>query len=222
MVELRTEEEQLEAIKGWWKSNGNALITGVVVALVAVGGWKYYKHQNIETLTAASVKYQELVELIVEKPDGFSEADTANANAVFDVLKSEYSKTSYTQLAALLLAKQSIVNNDFDAALNQYNWILENSPSEDIAVMTTLRIAKIQFQKNMLDEALATLAKISGKLLSASVNELKGDIYSAKNDTNAAKAAYDAAQKIATEEDLYMPNLKLKLDELAVSDAEGA
>ena len=39
MAELRTEEEQLEAIKRWWKENGTSLIAGVAIAAAGVFGW---------------------------------------------------------------------------------------------------------------------------------------------------------------------------------------
>ena len=40
MAELRTEEEQVEALKSWWKENGKSLIMGVVIAVAAVFGWR--------------------------------------------------------------------------------------------------------------------------------------------------------------------------------------
>ena len=38
MAELRTEEEQLEAIKRWWKENGTSLLAGAVLAAAGVFG----------------------------------------------------------------------------------------------------------------------------------------------------------------------------------------
>lgn len=39
-MEHRTEEEQVAALKQWWKDNGNSLIIGVGLALAVVFGWK--------------------------------------------------------------------------------------------------------------------------------------------------------------------------------------
>ncbi|MGU3844696.1 YfgM family protein, partial [Vibrio diabolicus] len=38
-----TEEQQVEAIKDWWKENGKAVIIGAVVGLGGLFGWRYYQ-----------------------------------------------------------------------------------------------------------------------------------------------------------------------------------
>ena len=40
MADYETEEEQIEALKDWWRENGNSLLIGVAVALVAVFGFR--------------------------------------------------------------------------------------------------------------------------------------------------------------------------------------
>ncbi len=40
MAELRTEEEQIEAIKRWWKENGVSLLIGAAIAAAGVFAWK--------------------------------------------------------------------------------------------------------------------------------------------------------------------------------------
>jgi predicted negative regulator of RcsB-dependent stress response len=37
---MRTEEEQVEALKGWWTENGKSLLFMVAIALSAVFAWK--------------------------------------------------------------------------------------------------------------------------------------------------------------------------------------
>jgi len=39
--EFSTEDEQVEAIKKWWKENGTSLIVGVVLGLSVLFGWRY-------------------------------------------------------------------------------------------------------------------------------------------------------------------------------------
>ncbi|PAR85254.1 YfgM family protein, partial [Vibrio cholerae] len=38
-----TEEQQVEAIKDWWKENGKAVIFGAVIGLGGLFGWRYYQ-----------------------------------------------------------------------------------------------------------------------------------------------------------------------------------
>ena len=43
---MRTEEEQVAAIKSWWKENGKSLVLTVAGVLAGVFGWKAWKHKQ--------------------------------------------------------------------------------------------------------------------------------------------------------------------------------
>lgn len=46
-----TEEEQVEALKKWWKENGTAVIVGVVIGISAVVGfWKWREYRDARLL----------------------------------------------------------------------------------------------------------------------------------------------------------------------------
>ena len=60
MVDYDTEEEQLEAIKRWWRENGVGVILGVVVGLGALAGWKGWTWYQNEQAMAASAIYDEV------------------------------------------------------------------------------------------------------------------------------------------------------------------
>ena len=43
------EQEQIAAIKDWWRKYGNVLTTGVLLVLVGIAGtqgWRYYRAQQ--------------------------------------------------------------------------------------------------------------------------------------------------------------------------------
>ena len=46
MNEYETEEQQVAALKTWWKENGTSLIVGLFVGVSALFGWRYYAEQN--------------------------------------------------------------------------------------------------------------------------------------------------------------------------------
>ena len=46
MAELRTEEEQVQAIKDWWKNNGSSLLIGIGAALAIVFGWQAWQNHQ--------------------------------------------------------------------------------------------------------------------------------------------------------------------------------
>ena len=39
----RTEEEQIEAIKKWWQTNGNNILIGIGLAIAVVFGYQFWK-----------------------------------------------------------------------------------------------------------------------------------------------------------------------------------
>ncbi len=43
-----SEEQQVEAIKDWWKENGKAVIFGAVIGLGGLFGWRYYQDSVVE------------------------------------------------------------------------------------------------------------------------------------------------------------------------------
>ncbi len=42
-----SEEQQVEAIKRFWKENGTAIIAGVVLGLGGLYGWRYFQDQQL-------------------------------------------------------------------------------------------------------------------------------------------------------------------------------
>ena len=65
MAELRTEEEQVQALKNWWNENGKSLLLWIAVALAAVFGWKGWQQQQAVEAENASVLYQNLLDATV-------------------------------------------------------------------------------------------------------------------------------------------------------------
>ncbi len=72
----RTEEEQLEALKKWWQTNGKAVIMGIGASLLLIVGWRAWQDHSRSTSEAASVAYQEVLEA----------AQKAAANAFADIM----------------------------------------------------------------------------------------------------------------------------------------
>ena len=61
MADLRSEEEQLDVAKRWWKENGTSLIAGAVLAAAGVFGWNAWQNYQEGQSEAASARYQQLV-----------------------------------------------------------------------------------------------------------------------------------------------------------------
>ena len=198
-----TEEQQVEAIKEWWKENGKAVILGGVIGLGALFGWRYYQDSVIAAKDAASQSYSVAIEALTEKGTEAS----ATVQSFIDGNKD----TEYAALAALQLAKAQIDAGDIDAALTQLEWAKANSSDETLAPLVTFRIARVLAEKGELDKALSELASIKADSWTGRVAELKGDLLLRKGDKDGAYTAYTEAQQAKDASQA----LQMKLDDLA-------
>ena len=91
------EQEQLDALKAFWKQYGN-LITGILVAaLTAYAGWNAWQWWQRDQAYKSGAMFEQL-----ERAALIGDAD--QAKRVFDDMKSRYPRTVYTQQGALLAA----------------------------------------------------------------------------------------------------------------------
>lgn len=222
MSEMRTEEEQVQAIKDWWKENGKSLVLGIGVALAAVVGWKGWQDRQAVEDENASVLYQNMLEATVSGITTMRnpEADTdqlATAKHLAEQLKDEYESSTYAKFAALLQARLAVDAKDYDAALAEIEWVLSHEPTAEMKLIASMRKARLLAAKGETDSALSLLNGLQAGRFQASIEELKGDLLLTKGDKNAARTAYQAADK-ALEQAGARPLLTMKLDDLAVKD----
>ena len=198
-----SEEQQVEAIKEWWKENGKAVILGGVLGLGGILGWNYYQDSVIAEKNAASDSYTKAVTLLAE----------SGSNAVTDVQSfiDANSGTEYAVLAALQLAKVQVDAGNIDAALTQLDWAKANTKDETVKPLVDFRIARISAQQGEADKALEQLSAISSTVWQGRVAELKGDILLQKGDKEAAYSAYVEAQQAGDASSA----IQMKLDDLA-------
>lgn len=204
MEQFATEEQQVEAIKRFWKENGMAIIVGAVIGLGGLWGWRYYNEQQITTQEAASSEYQQAIEALAADASGFTTAvEFVNANP----------DTGYSLLASLMLAKEAVERKDLDEAAKQLSFVSDNSQDVALQSIANLRLARIQLEQSAYDDALATLGKVTDVAFEAQVAEYKGDVYVKQQLFDKARASYSAA----LEKNANNNMLKMKLDNLAVA-----
>ena len=69
MAELRTEEEQIQAIKDWWKKNGSSLLIGIGAALAIVFGWQAWQNHQAQQRTEAANQFANLLNAFSDQAD---------------------------------------------------------------------------------------------------------------------------------------------------------
>lgn len=214
MTELRTEEEQIAAIKRWWADNGRSLLIGVGLALAIVFGWKAYQNSVIQTNTEASGLYQQLINEATKNNFDDEEANTLAFLA--NELKTKFESTEYAIFAAMFLAKDAVEQKNYEAAKTELNWILSKTEDARIQHIVKARLARILSAEGQHEEALAMLDASLNQFEPAYL-ELKGDINKRMGNTEQAVEAYQAAYQLIKDKPQTLPLLAVKLSDLGVN-----
>ena len=216
MSEMRTEEEQVEALKTWWKDNGKSLLLGIALALAVVFAWRGWQNNQQVTAENASVVYQNLIQAVAvaSAPNG-TDDQRATARHLASNLKEEYGSTAYAQFGALLNARLAVDAGELDTALAEFDWVLAHSPDAGMQAIATMRKARVIAAQGDAQAAIALLEGLGAEHFTASVGELKGDLYLQLGDTDKARAAYQFALD-AVEQKGTRPILAIKLNNLAI------
>ncbi|GAB2689627.1 tetratricopeptide repeat protein [Aliiglaciecola sp. 3_MG-2023] len=200
MEEFATEEQQVEAIKRFWRENGLAIAVGVVLGVGGLYGWRYYNDTQIAEKEAASLSYEQINTTLNSKNTQEAEAFVEN------------NQGGYSILTALQLAKLSAEDGDLEKAVTHLKYAANNAQDPALKSVANLRLARVQNSLNQFDQAMASLDLVTQPAFVAQVEEIKGDIYFNQSNFDAAKAAYTAS----LEANAGNQPVKMKLDNLAV------
>ncbi|HEY8119209.1 MAG TPA: tetratricopeptide repeat protein [Methylophilaceae bacterium] len=179
------EQDQIDALKTWWKTNGNLVTWAAIVAMVSftgMQGWKYYQHQQS---TQASAQYQLLTQV--------DSKDLKSIQGLSGQLMEKYTSTPYAGRAALIAAKANFAAKDSKSAKAQLQWAAKNSKEDAIKSIALLQLAAIQLEEKAYDDALKTLSENHSSGFDGLFADLKGDVLVAQGKNSDAKLAYQEA-----------------------------
>lgn len=210
----RTEEEELAMIRDWWQRNGKPLITGSVLALVLVFGWKGWQNYQVEQAQGASMLYQQLLESVMPAN---GQPDPAQIAALASNLKKDYAGTTYAQYGSLFVAKVAVEAGKPEDAVNELQAVLEKPADATLEELARQRLARVQAAQGKAEEALKLLQAKVEPAFAASRDELKGDLLLQLGRIEEARVAYESAKKALSDESTQS-SLQMKLDDLATKD----
>jgi len=195
-----TEKEQVEQIKKWWNSNGKQIIAGAVIGLAGIWGWNTYSdYQDNQSLNARSLY--------------LSYASDSNNLGAYDRLTTDFSSSSYSDQAILLMAKYLFDAGSYTQALGVIKPLI-NNPSSVIANTAALRAASIHLQLGQHDQALLILEGQSEDGFSGLIYNLMGDIYLDLGNRSEAQKYYSLAIDNVAESSNLSQLIQIKLDDL--------
>lgn len=215
MEVYRTEEEQVAAIKRWWKENGSSLLIGVGLALAIIFGWKAWQANVASKQSAAAALYQDVL-IATTNPD--EEKGRASVNFIAEQLRESHSGSPYAIYASLIQARTSVDQGEHSKAIEQLNWALQKSKGA-LKTLVEYRLAQTQWIAGDAQAALATLKGIQqAQGFAGLIGALEGDILHSKGDLDGARAAYRKASDAVASGAQVVPLLDLKMAELGLTE----
>jgi predicted negative regulator of RcsB-dependent stress response len=200
------DEAQVEQLRTWWRENWLALAGGLGLGLAGIFGWEAWQDSQTAKAEKASQIYEDLKKVPAVRG--------GHAAELGQKLIADFAGTPYAAQAALLLASRAVEQNDLDGARTRLTWVLDHADDPGMKKIARLRLARVLWQQDKPDDALAQLDIADDDAFAALYQELRGDIQLARGDRAAAKTAYEKALQAGPAE-TQREGLRRKLDDVA-------
>lgn len=203
-----TEEEQLQAIKKWWKKYSNIITVILSIILLCISGYKYWNWHQQKVNQQASNAYEHLML-------AFSNQDSKGVRSYASLLLKDYNDTVYSDAARLTLAKLYILREKYPQAKQELEYVATHSKMTALQQVAQIRLARLLAAAKSYDKALAELEKVADTTYMPVINELRGDIYVATGKYQEAVLSYRQAISEAQKHGMGNLFLEMKTNELA-------
>ncbi len=201
------QQEQISAMKAWFEQYGNWIVAAsLIVVAVAAGnwGWRWYAQREAN---AAAVIYDRYAQALANK-------DAAKARDLAATLTQQHAGSAFASFAALAQARASIDAGDATAAKAQLRWVMDKSPSRELAALARIRLAGVLLDEKAFDEGLALLQADMPAALAAEASDRRGDLLLAQGKKADARSAYAKALEQIGPQNPLRAIIQSKLDAL--------
>lgn len=205
------DEAEVEQLRRWWRENWMALAGGLGIGLAGIFGWETWQDARTAQSEKASQIYEDLRKVTPDRSD--------QAAALGHTLIEDYAGTPYAAQGALYLAAKAVERSDWDAARTRLEWAARHADDPGLKKIARLRLARVLWQQQKTDEALAQLEIKDDDAFASLYQELRGDIELGRGDRDKARAAYEKAMALGPAP-ANRELLQRKLDDLGAETAQ--
>jgi len=209
------EQEQVDALKSFWRQYGNLITWTLILALGAFAAWNGWNWYQRDQGVKAGAMYDEL-----DRAVQASEVD--RAAKIFADLQGRYPSTAWAAQGGLMLAKLQLDKGQPDAASAALKWVAEKSADEGLKAIASLRLAGIELDAKRFDAALKAVEAANAKGFESLAADRRGDVLLAQGKTQQAADAFLTAWKDMPESLEYRRVVEAKLNSLGVAPAPAA
>jgi len=201
------EQEQLAAVKAWWKQYGNLVMWIVIVVLSIYAAWVFWgTYQRRQAEQAAQLYYE--MQLAVQSND------RERAQRIASDMQEKFGKTAYAPMASLIAARIAHDFKEVDAAKRLLRWVVDQSKTDGYRAIARIRLAGMLLDEGKYDEAQAVLAAEFPEAFGSMAEDRRGDIYYAQGKLDEARKAYQSALAKTAADDPGRVLIQLKLEDL--------
>ncbi|MBN2648088.1 MAG: tetratricopeptide repeat protein [Thiotrichales bacterium] len=212
MSRYETEEDQIEAIKSWWKKHGTTLLTGVLVVVLAFSGWRYWSNSQYVASANASATF----EALQTRADQGAFGEVAREALK---LMQEQPDSAYAVAAAFMYAKYELDQGKVDVALEKLTWVVDNAQDPELKALAKLRKARIYLDQKNVSAADLLLAELKKSPLSqaeqANVAYVAGLSALQQSQSESAREAFTAVLDNPKADENLRGLAQIQLDDLA-------
>lgn len=213
METYTTDQERVDAIKKWWRENGNAMIGGALLGLAVVFGYRWWDERGQNYKAQASMQYEALQAAL-------RAGKLADAESQINALRTQYQDTPYATLATLIEARIKADRNDLPGARTALDWVVAHAALPEMKAIAQLRLARLLLAEGKPDEAMKALPDAAIKAHAQARAELLGDIHAAKGEGDQARTSYNESLAALTpEQSVLKAHIEMKRDALGTVPA---
>ncbi|MDE2195635.1 MAG: tetratricopeptide repeat protein [Gammaproteobacteria bacterium] len=208
MDEFLTDREQAERLKKWWLENYKAIFVGVIIAILIIGGWRYWQNRVQARSIAAATLFAQMGSVLAV-------GNGAGALKIGNQLISGYHDTPYAAQAAMAMAQYDVAVNKPDDAMQMLNWVIQHGNDDGLKLLARLRLARVKLSVGDPQAALTALSSVQPGGFTALYDDVRGDAYVKLGQIDKARAAYQRAISAWTQDMGDKSLIQMKLDNLA-------
>jgi predicted negative regulator of RcsB-dependent stress response len=201
------EQEQLAALKAWWKQYGTRVVIGLAVVVIAIAGLRGWQIWSARQASEASQLFEQAMQAA-------SLGDEKGLKEVTARIMENYSGSAYATPAAWLAGKHNHASGAAESAAAQYAFALEHARDDGLKALARLRLAAVRFDQGQAEAALDLLQTAPPAAFAGLHEGLRGDVLLSLGRKDEARTAYRSALEKLDARSPLRPLFEIKLDGL--------
>ena len=201
------EQEQLDTLKAWWKENGNRLLGMLLIAVIAMGGWRGWQYYQNKQSSEAATLYAGFLQQLESN-------DAKRVNDAAAAVMDKYAASGYAPRAALLAAQVNEQGKEAARAKTQLQWVIDHASEDGLKDVARLRLAAVLLDEKNYADAMKLLEAKHPASFDGLYADLRGDVLSAQGKPDEARSAYKLAYEKTDAKSMYRNLIQIKMDAL--------